>query len=84
MKYRSDMTREEKLYFYANVKRASAKKVHKVIGGDFKRLWVATLGGNAVTLDSNNHGFQTRKDAVEHARLFRESCRKELSEMGPK
>lgn len=70
-------TKMEKLVFYANAKRASAIMIHKVEDGDFIPYWVGRLNGRCVTMNSDvKH--KRRDQAVEDARRFRESCRREL------
>lgn len=73
--------RENKLRFYASAPRVGARKVHKIIDGDFVPFWLATLRGKAVTLDSRR-GLITREQALEEARAFRQSCRDELANTG--
>ena len=81
MKYHDKMTKKEKLEFYATAPRASAKKIHKIIDGDFKPFWLAMLRGKAVTLTAGEHKLNSREEAVEHARRFRQMCRNDLESM---
>ena len=68
----------EKLKFYASAKRAGAKKYSLYENGDFVNYWAGTLRGNLVTMDAKvKH--KARQDALDDARKFRESCRKELT-----
>lgn len=73
--------REQKLRFYATAPKASARKIHQIVDGDFKSFWLATLRGKAVTLVGGQHKLNSREQAVEHARQFREACRKDLAEL---
>lgn len=73
------MSYQEKLKFYAEAKRSDAVKLHRVVNGDFVPYWVGTLRGKLVTLDSTiKH--HDRESAVNDARAFRESCRRELEQ----
>lgn len=69
----------EKLRFYAETPRASARKIHQIVEGDFKAFWLAQLRGKAVALKQGQHKFEQRDEAVQHAKDFRESCRRELA-----
>ena len=72
---------EQKLRFYATAPRVGARKIHQIVDGDFKPFWLATLRGKAVTLVGGKHKLNSREQAIEHARQFREACRKDLAEM---
>jgi hypothetical protein len=75
------MVNVEKLRFYAEAKRATAIKIHKFEDGNFVPYWIGRLNGKSVTLNSECR-HTTRKQAVEDARRFRESCRNELEGLG--
>ena len=47
--------RIERLRYYATAPRASAKKIHQIVDGDFKPFWLAMLRGKAVTLVGGGH-----------------------------
>lgn len=72
--------REKKLRFYADAPRVGAKKIHRIVDGDFVPFWLATLRGKVVTLDSSRD-LITRDQAINEARAFRQSCRDELAKM---
>lgn len=67
----------EKLKFYAESKRAGARKYSRFENGDFIDYWAGTLRGNIVTMDSNVR-HKTRQSAIDDAREFKAMCRKEL------
>lgn len=77
----ADMSREEKLRYYATAPRAGAKKIHRIENGDFVPYWLATLRRRAVTLKIGSHACKTRAEALEHARQFREACRRDLRKL---
>lgn len=76
------MTRNENIVFYATAKRASAGEIHQIVDGCFKRFWIGRLRGMFVGPTGGKWKFDTREEAVDCARRFRQGCIDEAIELG--
>lgn len=79
------MTYEEKLIKYATAPRARASVIQQIEEQDGKKVivasWVGMLRGVIVTTDAG-YKFDNKPDALENARKFRETARREASALG--
>ncbi len=76
------MTKEEKLQFYATAPRAYAGTISQIVDGDFRTYWVGKLRGKIVSTVGNEYKFDTKEEAINCARNFRNICRREAKELG--
>lgn len=79
------MTYQQKLVHYATAPRATAAIIHQLEEHDGKKTiaasWVGKLRGMIVTTDAG-YKFGSKSEALDNARAFRESARKEAAALG--
>lgn len=75
-KYRQ-MTRLQKMHYYATSKRITTGIIQQFIDGELVKFHVGKLRGNIVG-SADNYKFNTKEEAYKCAFNFRESCQKEL------
>ena len=75
------MTYDEKLIYYGSAKRVTAQKITQYIDGNFISKWAGRVRGVFVK-EGDRFKFETKSEALEFAREWRDRAKKEAIEKG--
>ena len=79
---KKEMSHDEKTKYYATAPKASAGTIHQLEDGRTRKYWVGKLRGNFICLDFDRWKFDTREEAINEARKFRQSCIDDCKALG--
>jgi|GEM_PF-2123462 len=72
------MTQHERITYWATAKRAYAGTISQLENKDFRKYWVGKLRGTIVTRTDGVWKFDTKAEAIDAAKQFRDLARSKL------
>lgn len=76
------MTKNEKIKHYATAPRVYAGTITQIVDGNFRKFWVGKLRGNIVSMAGGEYKFDTKPEAIECAREFKNACIRDAEKLG--